>query len=96
MFADPCAWSSTKPDTPATTVDELVAALANQASREASAPEDITLDGYAGKKIILQMADDAADFSACDEDAFVMFGVAGEDQAQVQPGSRPDRGAVDR
>jgi hypothetical protein len=97
VFADPCAWSSTKPETPATTVDELVAALANQASREASAPEDITLDGYAGKKIILQMADDVADFGACDEDAFVLFGVAGEDQARYSqgPGQIEEVWAVD-
>ena len=73
VYGDPCDWSSTTPDTPATTVDELVDALANQASREASAPEDITVDGYAGKKIILHMADDV-DFDACDEGLFALFG----------------------
>jgi hypothetical protein len=73
VYGDPCDWSSTIPDTPATTVDELVGALANQASREASAPEDITVDGYAGKKIVLHMADDV-DFDACDEGFFALFG----------------------
>ena len=63
-----------------------MAALANQASREASAPEDITLDGHAGKKMILEMADDVGDFGACDEDEFVMFGVGGEDQARYSQG----------
>lgn len=67
VYGDPCAWSSTRPDTPATTVDGLMAALANQASREASTPEDITVDGHAGKSIILHMASDVADFDACDK-----------------------------
>jgi hypothetical protein len=49
VYGDPCRWATTKPDAPATTVDELVAALTAQASRDASAPVDITLDGYAGK-----------------------------------------------
>lgn len=66
VYGDPCAWSSTRPDTPATTVDELMAALANQASRDASTPEDITVDGYAGKRIILDMSYEADDFDACD------------------------------
>ena len=33
VYGDPCQWSSTMPDTPATTVDEVVAALTAQASR---------------------------------------------------------------
>ena len=85
-----CAWSGTRPDAPATTVDGLVAALANQASREASAPEDITVAGYAGKKIILHMADEVADFEACDKGSgdpgadnggatFGLFGVPSEE-----------------
>ena len=73
VYADPCDWSSTIPEVPATTVDELVNALASQASRDASAPEDITVDGYAGKKIILGMAD-GVDFEACDEGLFALFG----------------------
>lgn len=86
VYADPCAWSSTRPDTPATTVDELVTALANQASREASAPEDIVVDGYDGKKIILDMADDVTDFDGCDEGEFSLFGVAAEDPARYSQG----------
>jgi hypothetical protein len=75
VYGDPCAWSSTRPDTPATTVDELVDALANQRSREASATEEITVDGYAGKKIILDMAEDVPDFFECDQGTFGLFGV---------------------
>ncbi len=81
VYGDPCDWQSTRPDTPATTVDEIVAALANQASSNPSAPEEITtVDGYAGKKITLHVPDDVV-FSACDEGTFASFGVAGEEPA---------------
>ena len=74
VYGDPCQWSSTGPDTPATSVDELVAALAAQASRDASAPVDVTVDGYAGKSITLHVPDDAAyvggRFSDCDRGEF--------------------------
>jgi hypothetical protein len=69
VYGDPCRWSTTKPDTPAATVDELVAALAAQASRDASAPVDVTVDGYAGKSITLHVPDDAV-FSDCDQGEF--------------------------
>lgn len=69
VYGDPCNWASTTPDAPATTVDELVAALGNQALRDASAPVDITLDGYAGKSITLHVPDDAV-FSDCDQGDF--------------------------
>jgi hypothetical protein len=69
VYGDPCHWSSTRPETPSTTVDEVAAALAAQASRDASAPVDITLDGYAGKAITLHVPDDA-DFTQCDEGTF--------------------------
>ena len=69
VYGDPCQWSSTQPDAPATTVDELVAALTAQASRNASAPIDITLDGYDGKSITLHVPDDA-NFGDCDERTF--------------------------
>jgi hypothetical protein len=80
VYSDPCKWSSTRPDTPATTVDELVAALANQRSRNPSPPEEITVGGYLGKKITLNVPDDAS-FSDCDDGTFATFGVAGEDPA---------------
>jgi hypothetical protein len=72
VYGDPCAWSTTRPDSPATTVDEAMAALAAQASRDASAPVDITLDGYTGKAITLHTPDDA-NFAECDEGLFGMF-----------------------
>jgi hypothetical protein len=69
VFGDPCEWSKTKPETPARTVDELVAALTAQASRDASAPVDITVGGHAGKSITLHVPNDAI-FSQCDEGKF--------------------------
>ena len=69
---DPCQWESTLPETPATTVDEIVAALAAQASRAASEPLDVTVDGYAGKMITLHVPDDA-DFADCEGGEFVSY-----------------------
>ena len=63
-----------RPDAPATTVDELVAALSAQASRDATAPVDVTVGGYAGKSITLHVPDDAAfsakQFTDCDQGFF--------------------------
>ncbi len=69
---DPCQWTSTRPEAPATTVEEIVAALAAQASRDASEPVDVNLGGYAGKMITLHVPDDA-DFADCDDGEFVSF-----------------------
>lgn len=77
VYGDPCKWSSTTPATPVTTADALVTALAAQASRDASAPVDVTVGGYAGKRITLHVPDDA-DFSACDQGYFGSWGVASE------------------
>jgi hypothetical protein len=68
VYGDPCRWASTMPDSPATTVDEIVAALASQASRNASEPLDVTVGGYAGKMITLHVPDDAV-FSECEAGA---------------------------
>lgn len=65
VYGDACNWETTVPAAPATTVDELVAALSAQGSREASEPVDITLGGYAGKSITLEVPDDV-DFTECD------------------------------
>lgn len=72
--SDPCAWASTMPDTPATTVDEVIAALAGQAGRDASEPTEITVDGYPGMSIVLRVPDDIAwiggDFTDCDQNNY--------------------------
>jgi hypothetical protein len=80
VYGDACEWSTTQADTPATTVDELVAALAAQTPRDASEPMDITVDGYSGKEITLHVPDDAAyaagEFTDCDEGFFGSWTVA--------------------
>jgi hypothetical protein len=91
VYGDPCHWSTTKPETPATTVDELVAALSAQASRSASAPVDITIDGHAGKSMSLHVPDDA-NFAGCDSGQFASWGWAAEDPARMHQGpSQIDR-----
>lgn len=75
--ADPCQWGDTMPDTPATTVDEVMAALQNQSSRNASEPVDITVDGFSGKSITLHVPEDLAysdGFPACDLEMFCTLG----------------------
>jgi hypothetical protein len=71
VFGDPCSWETT-PDTSVATVDEFIAALSSQASRDATEPVDITLDGYTGKAITLHVSEDA-DFSQCDEGTYATW-----------------------
>jgi hypothetical protein len=85
VYGDPCRWATTKPDAPATTVDELVAALTAQASRDASAPVDITLDGYAGKSITLHVPKDVV-ISECDTGYFASWGVPGDEPSRYHQG----------
>jgi hypothetical protein len=91
-YGDPCRWSTSRPSAAATTADDLITALVNQRYREASAPEDLTLDGHAGKKIILRMTDYSGlrfwdgDFAECDDGHLALFGVAGEDPARWSQG----------
>lgn len=73
VYGDPCRWATTTPKKAATTVDAFVAALAAQASRDASAPVDVTLDGHPGKAITLHVPDDAV-FAKCDEGKFASWG----------------------
>jgi hypothetical protein len=73
--SDPCRVTSTKPQAPATTIEGLAAALAGQASREASEPMDATIGGHAAKSIILHVPDDAV-FDQCEEREFVSYGTA--------------------
>jgi hypothetical protein len=79
VYGDPCHWDSTRPATPATTVDEIAAALAAQPSRDASEPVDVTVGGYSGKKLTLHVPSDFDETSNdCDQDNFASYGVAGE------------------
>ena len=95
VYGDPCKWSTTRPDTPATTVDELVAAVTAQASRDASAAVDVTVDGYRGKSITLHVPDHIAfsgeKFTDCDEGYFASWGAPRADPARFSQGP----GAID-
>jgi hypothetical protein len=82
---DPCRATSTRPDTPATTVEDFVAALAAQRSRDASEPMDVTIGGHAGKSITLHVPDDAA-FDDCEEGEFVSYGTDEEPLDRIHQG----------
>jgi hypothetical protein len=81
VYGDPCHWQSTTPDTPITTVDDFAAALAAQASRDASDPVDVTVDSHAGKQITLHVPGDTSNrseaFADCDLDTFATYGEFG-------------------
>jgi hypothetical protein len=89
VFGDPCQWSTTMPATPATTPDEIAAALATQAETDATAPVDVTVGGYTGKAVTLHTplsydipgASREEKFADCDESMFVFYGVAGDANA---------------
>jgi hypothetical protein len=73
--ADACDWESTMPETPSATVDDLVAALSAQASRDASVPTDITVGGHAGVSITLHVPDPMP--ADCDQDLYCMMAIPG-------------------
>ena len=83
---DACRSESTRPDTPATTPDEISAALAAQASRDASEPVDATIGGYSGKSLTLHVPD-AAVFGDCEGETYLTY-ATGDD-----PGARPQQGS---
>jgi hypothetical protein len=73
LFADACRWdragtgSWRQPGIAVgTTVDDLVAALRANASYTSSAPVPVTIGGYAGKRVDLQLPADL-DFTTCDK-----------------------------
>ncbi len=86
VYGDACQWQSTVPETPATTPDEIAAAFAAQASSDATAPTDITVGGFAGKSITLEVpisfdkpnATREERFADCDNDVYAFYGIEGE------------------
>jgi hypothetical protein len=85
VYGDPCRLTSTRPDTPATTVDDIATALAAQASRDASEPADVTIGGHAGKSITLHVPDDHVP-DECEGGEFASYGVPGDDPARWHQG----------
>jgi hypothetical protein len=86
VYGDPCQWSSSAPETPLTTPDEIATAFAAQAQTEAADPVDVTVGGYAGKSVTLQVpltyeqadATREEEFAACDNSEFVYYGTGDE------------------
>jgi len=65
LYSDPCNDNLGDPDIAVgSTVDDLVTALASQPMYEATAPTDVVVDGYAGKRMDLQLPSDI-DFASC-------------------------------
>lgn len=85
VYGDPCAWESTRPDAPVSSLDELVAALSAQASRDATPPVDVTVGGYPGKMLTLRVPDDA-DFTECDGGEFRTLVEVGIDGVRMHEG----------
>lgn len=85
VYEDPCAWESTRPDDPVASLDELVAALSAQASREATPPVDVTVGGYPGKMLTLHVPEDAV-FTDCDGGEFRTLIEVRTDDARVHQG----------
>ena len=68
LYSDPCHANGGPADVPVgPTVDELANAFAEQAAYEATAPTDVTLGGYSGKRMDLQLP---SDVESCDNEGF--------------------------
>ena len=97
VYGDPCHWSSTKPATPAVTIDEIAAALAAQSSRDGSDPVDVTIGGHRAKNVILHVPAEAV-FDDCDQGQFASYGHPGQsspDRYQQGPGQIDELWIVD-
>ncbi len=94
--ADACRVTSTRPDTPATTVDEIATAMAAQASRDASEPQDVTVGGHEGKWITLHVPANVVP-EECEEGSFVGYASSRDDFwfTAPRPGQIEDRWVLD-
>ncbi len=93
VYGDACHYEPPPPPHPntiASTVDELTDALAGQVHRRILAStEEITVDGYPGKKVVLQLVNDAIfDGNDCEDDKYVLFGLPGDPLARYSEGPR--------
>lgn len=91
VYGDACHYDPPPPPHPnmvATTVGELADALARQVHRRLSTSiEDITVDGYPGKKVILQLAGDVIFHgNDCEDDEYVLFGLPEDRLARYSQG----------
>ena len=68
LFGDPCRWAAGEPEIPVgPTVQDLANALASQTAYESSDPVDVSLGGYSGQRVDLQLPSDVA---SCDNGEF--------------------------
>ncbi len=69
VYGDRCHWATTPPETPATTVLEIVEALMAQTPDDGGSPLSVSLGGYSGVLIKLHVPEDAV-FADCDRGEF--------------------------
>ena len=71
VYGDSCRWSTTTPDKPATTVDELITALQALSLRDPSTPHifAVEIGGYTGEYMSLDVPY-SVDFALCDRGEF--------------------------
>ena len=68
LFSDPCRWAAGEPEIPVgPTVDDLANAFVAQTAYEASAPVEVSLGGYSGQRVDLQLP---SDVESCDNGEF--------------------------
>jgi hypothetical protein len=90
VYQDPCQWEYDLPDPPATTADDIAAALAAQPSRDASDPVDVTVGGYPGKMVTLHVPDelgfsDAGAFTDCFRGVYASYTYGDHDADGTAP-----------
>jgi hypothetical protein len=69
VYSDPCHGNAGSPPPVEDRVDDLARALGEQTAYDASAPTEVTLGGYSGLQMDLQLPSDI-DFATCDDGAF--------------------------
>jgi hypothetical protein len=92
VYGDPCQWRTTIPETPATTPEEIAAALAAQAPSDPSVPVDVTVGGFSGKAITLSVpmeyhipdAPREERFADCHNASYAYYGIEGEEDLEAR------------
>jgi hypothetical protein len=94
VYGDACHWSTTTPDTPATTTEELIAALLAQTSRDGDhAGEGWSIGGSSGVGVDLHVPEDAV-FEDCDGGQFRSW--VGDPRLDTNARSHQGPGQVDQ
>lgn len=91
VYAHPCDWRGEQLIDPGRTVDGLVEALVDRPLRNATAPVEVTVDGYQGYMLEWSVPTDI-DFTSCDDSFFESWTGLGWSSDRYQQGP----GQVDR